>query len=98
MCMLASRYSTDPRVLADHSEPAMLTCAVLTKDDPTSGGMHYHSLFQQLLAIEHRNRMYEVSALFYASQFFCTNNVPRPLAISYFSTAFSYCVDAGYHR
>jgi hypothetical protein len=60
--------------------------------------MHYHSLFQQLLAIEHRNRMYEVSALFYASQFFCTNNVPRPLAISYFSTAFSYCVDAGYHR
>jgi hypothetical protein len=66
--------------------------------DPTSGGMHYHPLFQQLLAIEHRNRMYEISALFYASQFFCTNNVPRPLAISYFSTAFSYCVDAGYHR
>jgi hypothetical protein len=60
--------------------------------------MHYHALFQQLLAFEHRNRMYEVSALFYASQFFCTNNHPRPLAISYFSTAFSYCVDAGYHR
>ncbi|KAK1921393.1 fungal-specific transcription factor domain-containing protein [Papiliotrema laurentii] len=85
MCMLASRYSSDPRVLANPS-------------DPTSGGMHYHPLFQQLLAIEHRNRMYEISALFYASQFFCTNNVPRPLAISYFSTAFSYCVDAGYHR
>lgn len=42
--------------------------------------------------------MHDVAALFFAAQFFCVDNVPRPQALAYFGTAFAYCIDAGFHR
>lgn len=60
--------------------------------------MQYHALLSQLLGGEKNTKLFELIAIFFASQFFCMNNVPRPLALSYFGTAFSYCIDAGFHR
>ncbi|WWC62177.1 uncharacterized protein I303_104771 [Kwoniella dejecticola CBS 10117] len=85
MCMLASRYSSDPRVLAEPFNAA-------------SAGMHYHPLFKKLLDVDHHNDVYEIVALFYASQFFCMDNIPQPLGLSYFGMAFAFCVDSGFHR
>ncbi|OCF32122.1 hypothetical protein I316_06278 [Kwoniella heveanensis BCC8398] len=85
MCMLASRYSIDPRVLQDQT-------------DRRSAGMLYVPLFETLLSGGYRNDVYEVAALFFASLFFCTDNIPQPRALKYFATAYAFCIDAGFHR
>lgn len=66
--------------------------------DPTSAGQQYHDLFKRLVDPDHSNNLYELLGYFYASQFHCVNNVPRPLAHVYFSIAFARCIDAGLHR
>ncbi|GMK54821.1 hypothetical protein CspeluHIS016_0114070 [Cutaneotrichosporon spelunceum] len=92
MCMLASRYSSDPRVRSD-------------ANIPTSSGAHYYELYNVLrhaadggYGVRGANVVYAVQSLFFASLFHCVDNVPHPAAHGLFAAAFSRVLDAGLHR
>lgn len=69
-----------------------------SKGDPSSAGRHYHDLFVKLTDLQNGHSLYELIAFFFTSQFFCTDNVPTPLAHTYFSIALSKTIDGGVHK
>lgn len=87
MCMLASRYTSDPRARTD-------------PDNPASSGLHLSSLFNRLLdrAIASDNVIYAIQSRFFASQFQSVDNVPHPVAQGLFAEALSRTLDGGLQR
>lgn len=112
MCMIASRYSTDPRVRSDPSESreysrghSMHRTTADEADNATSAGAHYYDLFNVLRhaadggrGVRSENVVYMVMSLFFASLFHCVDNVPHPAAHGLFAAAYSRVLDAGLHR
>ncbi|OWZ46704.1 hypothetical protein C356_02957 [Cryptococcus neoformans c45] len=87
MCMLATRYTNDPRVLA---EPDILA----------SAGFQYFELFRQLRAqaSTEDNVIQAIQSLFFAAQYHCVDNVPHQIAQGLFAEAAARLVDGGLHR
>ncbi|KIR29739.1 hypothetical protein I309_01224 [Cryptococcus deuterogattii LA55] len=87
MCMLATRYTNDPRVLA---EPDILA----------SAGFQYFELFRQLRAqaSTEDNVIQAIQSLFLAAQYQCVDNVPHQIAQGLFAEAAARLLDGGLHR
>lgn len=87
MCMLATRYTNDPRVLA---EPDILA----------SAGFQYFELFRQLRAqaSTEDNVIQAIQSLFLAAQYHCVDNVPHQIAQGLFAEAAARLLDGGLHR
>ncbi|KAL1413262.1 hypothetical protein Q8F55_001017 [Vanrija albida] len=87
MCMLASRYSSDPRVFTDPENPA-------------TAGVRYYELFNRLIehAVNSDHVIYAIKGRFFASMFHCVDNVPHPVAQGLFADALSRTLDGGLHR
>ncbi|GAA5915180.1 hypothetical protein JCM6882_001130 [Rhodosporidiobolus microsporus] len=88
MCMLASRYCTDPRVRADPS-------------NPSSSGYHYVAVFRRLrdmASLGSDDAVDAIQSLLLCAMYHCVDTLPHPIAQGLFGDAVARVYDGGLHR